>query len=671
MGQDTLNKVIWQSNRFFKEKFVVIGSWNFSSCENFPRTDFLSADTETKIYLNDKVMTEDECYNLFKSKKEKWCRENLEVKAYAFMLSDGINFALFQNAEDFLTCCAMMHVKIVFWYNARFDFSIFDNFFGRNEWVDSDSRIKNKTGFGKLPDKTYQSLNGEFGQRYELRIWKSYKDRKRNIKVHNFKMIDICNIFGGGLRKNLEDWNIVDKENKEVRKLHMDYVNATVESDIDYMVNDTKGLHLLAEKINETVYKLSGFSLFDGDYITAGGLAKKSLLKFMFGKDKPKDNIYYFKNYFPMTIEEDKYARDNKLYQGGKCLVNKKYIAKPIGPIYKYDVNSMYPDKMRNMLYPVGKYKKVDKISNDKNKIYILKISNIFGVLNKNMIPVWYDTILKEYTEQIFEQEERLIWLEELRELENYYSLIYNIDEIWEFEGKKCKGAIEYVDNYYEVKKNGVGTIRTGAKLFLNSAYGKIAQKIERANVKYELTEEGYVHLVNYGTEIDEKAMLSIYVGSRITALGRVSLMKYIRIICRNNPKKYFIYCDTDSVHALLPFEDTDSKALGKMKSEGVYEKGIYLAPKTYLDYNNLEHKYKDNESKYEVHCKGVNTEVVQKEIDKCKSFEEVKNIFKAGVKFKCLTSLNVKGGKALIYVDKLLLNPEKLEGIEEDELED
>lgn len=147
--------------------------------------------------------------------------------------------------------------------------------------------------------------------------------------------------------------------------------------------------------------------------------------------------------------------------------------------------------------------------------------------------------------------------------------------------------------------------------------------------------------------------------------------MEYIRKICRNNPKKYFIYCDTDSVHALLPFEDTDSKALGKMKSEGVYEKGIYLAPKTYLDYNNLEHKYKDNESKYEVHCKGVNTEVVQKEIDKCKSFEEVKNVFKAGVKFKCLTSLNVKGGKALIYVDKLLLNPEKLEGIEEDELED
>ena len=73
MGQDTLNKVIWQSNRFFKEKFVVIGSWNFSSCENFPRADFLSADTETKIYLNNIVMTEIGCYNLFKYKKEIYC----------------------------------------------------------------------------------------------------------------------------------------------------------------------------------------------------------------------------------------------------------------------------------------------------------------------------------------------------------------------------------------------------------------------------------------------------------------------------------------------------------------------------------------------------------------------------------------------------------------------
>ena len=77
MDQNTQNKVIWQTNRFFKEKFVVIGSWNFSSCENFPRADFLSADTETKIYLNDKVMTEDECYNLFKSKKSSVKRKDL------------------------------------------------------------------------------------------------------------------------------------------------------------------------------------------------------------------------------------------------------------------------------------------------------------------------------------------------------------------------------------------------------------------------------------------------------------------------------------------------------------------------------------------------------------------------------------------------------------------
>ena len=62
----------------------------------------------------------------------------------------------------------------------------------------------------------------------------------------------------------------------------MDYVIAKIEDDIDYMIADTKGLHLLAEKIDKAVLEISGFSLFKGDYITAGGLAKKSLLKFMF-----------------------------------------------------------------------------------------------------------------------------------------------------------------------------------------------------------------------------------------------------------------------------------------------------------------------------------------------------------------------------------------------------
>ena len=126
--------------------------------------------------------------------------------------------------------------------------------------------------------------------------------------------------------------------------------------------------------------------------------------------------------------------------------------------------------------------------------------------------------------------------------------------------------------------------------------------------------------------------------------------MKYIRDICGPDISENFIYCDTDSVHALKSYDKCDDKKLGFMKCEGIYEKGLYLAPKTYLMYD----------GKYEVHCKGVNTDVVAKEI-KGKSFDDACDIFRPLRTFRCLSGLNVKGGKALVYVDKMILNDDNI----------
>ena len=647
----------WQRNNIFDLPFLVIGNWNFSTYEKFSHCDYVSADTETKLYYKGDLLTEQKAYEYYKNFGAKWCRQNIVVKAYAFMLSDGENFALFQCIEDFIKCCATMLVKKVFWYNAKFDFAIFDYYFAINHWERSQEVVENfNKQKHKIHSNVFQSMDGDFGQRYQLRIWKSYKNRNYNIKVHNFKMIDICNIFGGGLRRNLEDWGIVDKEGKEVRKLTMDYVNASIENDIDYMVADTKGLHLLAEKINEKIKEISGYSLFDGDYITAGGLAKKSLLNFMFGDKKVRPNMKTFKALFPMTVEEDKNYRELKLYQGGKCFVSPYYINKIVKNIRKYDVNSMYPHKMKSMLYPVGNPKVVKQISNNERKIYVLKIKNIIGNLKENMVPVWYDVLTSDYVFQIFEEDLQYFWYEELQMLEKYYNLTYEIEEILEFDGYYCKGAQKYVDTFYKIKSSSKGAIKQGAKLFLNSAYGKLAERVEKVSCQYELSEEGYMHLVKGETTIDEKSLMSILVGSRITALARVQLMDYILKICHGNPKKYFLYCDTDSVHALCDYEETDDKELGKMKNEGIYEYGKYLAPKTYVLYNNIEKQDK----KYEVHTKGVNVYVVEKELEKCENFNQASEIFKAGIDYKCLASLNCIGGKALIYIDKKLLDKKR-----------
>lgn len=663
---------MWQENKDFKEPFIVNGSWGLTNATNFPKVEYLSADTETKLYDGNHLLTEDEVYQMYKKGGQKLIRERVEVKAYAFMLSDGVNFALFQNIEDFIKACAMFRVKTVFWYNARFDFAIFDYFFLTNGWKESDVQCAEMKRHGKLPHKTYQSLNGDYGQRYSLRIWQEYTNNTRHKKVHNFKMIDICNIFGGGLKANLESWKIKDHEGNDIRKLEMDYVASDInnEDDLQYMINDTKGLHLLAEAIEKTMKQITGYSLFNGEFLTAGGLAKKTMLKHFYNSDDKK-NVDIFKKMFPITIHEDSFFREKNLYLGGKCFVNPLFKGVVCKDVYTYDVNSMYPNQMRNMKYPTGKgikhYTGNKQFKYDRiNHCYILAISGLFGALKENMVAVWQDKLSDDYVEVIREPEQRLIWLEELEEYEKYYDLEYTVDYVLEYEAHYLKGARSYTDTFYSIKATTKGAMRQGSKLLLNSAYGKLAQRVERAVCHYELAEDGVVHLVQTSTEIDEKGMLSVVVGSRVTALARTHLMRLIRTSTHNDPKHLFIYCDTDSLKIMCEFNDPNEihdSDLGKLKCEGFFKYGLFLAPKTYLLYNK-EH--------FEVHCKGVNTKVVEKELKNCKSFKQMCNVFKPNRLFKCLCGMNVKGGKALVYVDKMIMNDENLkinsQAIEEQE---
>lgn len=662
-----------QVSKMFKKPYISIGSWNFKNKTNFSKCDYVSADTETKIFLNGKHASDEEIYqfykecttskasNKFNPKTIKTFRSSLEVIPYAFTISDGINFALFQCLEDFLTCITYMRVKYIIWYNAKFDFTFFDYYFIWNDWNDYDNLDIRHDGLKHaIPPQTYQSLNGDFGQRYQMKIWNSYYNNSRHLKTHKIIMVDLCNVLGGGLKKNLENFDIRDEDDHPIRKLEMDYVEADItnDEDIHYMVNDVKGLHRLALKFDGICKELSGgYSIFNGDYMTAGGLAKKVMLKYMFKMTKDKDNVKTFKYYFPMNAELDNDLRKQYLYKGGLCQVNKYYKGKVVHNVYKYDINSMYPDKLRNMKLPFGNPvvytpEKLTEYRND--KCYILKLKYLYGEMKENMIPIYMDCLSNDFVEDIFEDDGRLIWLEELEMLSEYYNLYYEIDYILEFKAVYSKGLREFIDTFYSVKSNTTNkSMREVVKLFLNSSYGKLAQRPNEYKIKYEIDEDGgYLKTERYVLNMDERGenqLLSIYVGSRVTALARVNIAHFILKITQNNPKKYFIYMDTDSVHSLIEFKDTDDKELGKMKFEGLYENAIYLAPKTYL---------MENKGEYEVHSKGVNTDVIRKEITKCKNFDDVVNhVFKAGVKFKCLNCMNVIGGRALFYVDKVILN--------------
>lgn len=643
---------------YFKLPYITYGDWKLDAYSTFPHEDYLSADTETKLYLDGKLISDVELYKKTTKLKKpnKYIKDHIEVKAYAFMLSNGKDFVVFQCIEDFLLACSMFNVKRVYWYNARFDFAIFDYFLLTNGWNDITDLLEVDKRYRKMPSKTYKNLIGDYGQRYEMRLWYEYKNRKGGNCVHNWKMLDICNIFGGGLSSNLKAWNIKNILGDDVRKLQMDYTNASLdnEEDLKYMLNDTLGLHLLAIAIDKEMCELTGYSLFKGQYMTSGGLARKTLLKMLF-KGKDRDNVKLFKRFFPMTIALDNEYRDHSLYKGGIAVVNPHKIGKVQKKIYKYDSNSMYPDKMLKMEYPLGLGKSIEfkgkSFKKQKGRVYLLCLENFNGYLLENMIPIYQNKINNKYEESFRELDYIYIWYDELKELENWYDLDYKIKKVIEYVGKHPKGIQEYIDTFYQIKCKEKGAKRNGAKLLLNSAYGKLAQKVERLVLSYQLNEDGISQLYEIERKIEEDSMLSVLLGSRVTALSRVDLMRNIRNICKNNPKKYFVYCDTDSIHSLLPYDKCDDKELGKYKCEGIFEYGLYLAPKTYILYN---------EGKYDVHCKGVNTEVVAKAVEG-KSFMDATKVFRGNRKFKCLCGINVRGGKALVLLDKMIVKEDLL----------
>lgn len=638
-------------SKYFIEPFYSTEGWCLRSAYKFPRREYLAADTETKLYYNNEIIDEDTAYNLYKNNGNMWFKLNVEVRAYAFILSDGVDTVIFQNIIDFMRACGMFHVKRVFWYNAKFDFAIFDYHFLTKDWHDATTELEKNNRYHKFPHKTFINLAGDFGQRYELRIWHEYINNKCERKVANWKMIDVCNISAGGLARNLIDWDIHDRDDKPVRKLTMDYAYDTIESAFEYMEIDAKGLYLLAEKIDKTFYEITKLSLFNGDYLTAGGLAKKVMLKMTFKRIDYKECIQAFKLCFPMDKDIDEYLRNNCLYKGGKCLINPKYVNKPLKNVYKYDINSMYPFQLRSMMYPIGNGRKITKnITIKDNHLYVFAISNIHGVLRNTAVPVWQDRLSDEYVDVIDEPSMRLIWYEELVEIEKWYELEYNVDYVLEYEARRLPGMIQFIDKFYEIKRTSCGSKKSCSKIILNSSYGKLAQRIERLICTYELNEHGIVHLVSRGTEYDENSMMSVLVGSRVTALARVQLMQYINKICAGNPRDNFIYCDTDSVISFTPFNDCDDAEIGKMKFEGNFENAIFLAPKSYL----LE-----NAGEYEVHCKGVNVNAVKGELLNVVAFEEACAIFSPDRLFKSLSGINVRGGKALVYIDKVIVRKE------------
>lgn len=326
-----------------------------------------SFDTETLTYFKNQIYDQKILFNKIKNLNEKAKRKYIRNETWSWQVYDEFNgFFMTNSFDEFMTYLCRAGVKFCWCYNSTFDFAQIDwQLLGENrgKWRLHEKKKEGDKAYMKNQEFTYESLHSDTGVRYAYKLWFPYRASDRHKYVHSVALHDFMKLVPGGLAKLLEDLDVQDLEGRKIRKLTMEYqavnINNLTNEEISYCENDVKGLYFAIKKFNEEIERQSNnechiFGKFT-NIMTAGGFAKRELLRSLYPNLKKQHRLKKFQQEHPLNALQDKWIRENHLYRGGICLVNEKFQGKMITSnligrkMNRYDVNSEYPYSMSIM----------------------------------------------------------------------------------------------------------------------------------------------------------------------------------------------------------------------------------------------------------------------------------------------------------------------------------
>ena len=343
-----------------------------------------------------------------------------------------------------------------------------------------------------------------------------------------------------------------------------------------------------------------------------------------------------YRGLFPLLpIEVDDYIR--RAYRGGWTYVNPHYAGQLITkPVEVWDINSMYPDKMRNKYLPVAEPVFFEgKPQPNKYQCYIVRIMICFDIKKDHLPCIQLKNSFMfnptDYIESSLNQEiEMVVTNIDLRLIFAQYH-VRSIKYIDGYYFRKYKGYFNsHIDKQMEIKERSKGGERYVAKLRMNTVYGKTATS-PRKKSKIPHLEDDVLKFTYSEEKVEDPEYTALAVF--ITSWARHDIIT-------DAQKNYdrFIYCDTDSLHMLkredglepnLPIHPTH---LGFYKKEHDVIKSTFLRSKTYIE------QYENGD--IEVKCAGASPEV-----KKGMNFDN----FQVGMTFEGkLAPKQVKGGCVL-----------------------
>jgi hypothetical protein len=298
-------------------------------------------------------------------------------------------------------------------------------------------------------------------------------------------------------------------------------------------------------------------------------------------------------------------------YVGGRVYIRHNHNPLELFDTVSLDITSSYPYQMLKQLFPnpgiapkvlkvkpkgKGRYFVKAKVYNYKERLPVLpyRTFDVTGTKETTTFP--NGTFTTYITDDEYEFVKKHQPSTDIEPLEFIF-----------WPAKDCSEWLKpYIQKYYALKalgdemnakEPGSGdALRTVAKLFLNSVYGKFAQKyIDDGGETVSWGKGEQLEVFGESKRDHRNAHISAF----ITGGARVHLYKAINYYGYDN----VVYCDTDSVKILkaiydsMPKLSTENDELGGWKNEGIYTDLQIIAPKVYIGNHN---------GKLEIKAKGM-----------------------------------------------------------------
>lgn len=507
----------------------------------------------------------------------------LECRVWAYAICEignTDNFIYGNSIEGFIDWCKKVKGNpTIYFHNLKFDGEYILNYlFNKGyKWVKDKKEVE---------DNTFTTLITDTGLWYMIEIY--FKVGKKTKKV---KILDSLKILNFSVDKIAKDFHLpiskLEIDYNEVRKVN----HVLTEEEIKYIRNDV------------TIMAMALEIMF-----------KEGLTKMTIGSDALswyQDKLGAFKSYFPiLDYDIDKVIR--KSYKGGWTYANPLHIEEEIGEGIVIDKNSMYPFQLCDKTLPFGEPIHFDgRYIEDKSyPLYVQSITCSFKIKKGKLPTIQLKNTLGFIPNEYIETTNGELVTLTLTSVDlNLFYDHYEVEDITFNGGYKFKGIKGLFNTYVttwmnrknESKKEGNASMYIISKLLLNSLYGKFGLNPNTRSKEPYLSDEGVLkmHLLPY--EIRD----SIYVpvATFVTSYAREDIIRSAQKIRDYSLKKYgkdyFLYSDTDSIHALKLEEEElknlmeiDDYKLGAYKVESTFKRAVFIRQKCYIeeDYNGVVH---------------------------------------------------------------------------------